>query len=53
VSSASPARRSTSGVFPDEDPSDDQVSVQERNNVERKRGRVIKVRERVPFVVYI
>jgi len=42
---------STSGVFPEEDPSDGQVSVQERNNVER--GGVVKFRERIPFVVYV
>ena len=42
VSSPSPARRSISGVFPDEGPSDSQVSVQERNNVERKSRESLK-----------
>jgi len=51
VSSLNPIRRSTSSVFSDEGSSDDQVSIQERNNVER--GGVGKVRERIPFVVYV
>jgi len=37
VSSPSPARTCTSGVFSEESPSDGQVSVQERNNAERER----------------
>ena len=39
VSSTSPARRSTSGVFPEEGPSDGQVSIQERSDRERERER--------------
>ena len=48
ASSPSPARRSTSGVFPEEGPSDGQVSIQERNNVERERGREI-----IFFLMYV
>jgi len=46
VSSASPARRSTSGVFFEEDPCNDQVNVQERNNVERERETNERERQR-------
>jgi len=55
VSSPSLARRSILDIFPEEGPSDGQVSIQERNNVERdnERGRVGKVRERILLVVYV
>ena len=40
-----------SGVFLKEESSDGEVSVQERKNIER--GRIVKVSERILFVVYV
>jgi len=52
VLSKRPVRRSTWGVFPKEDPSDDEFGVQKRNNVERE-GESGKLERELPFVVCV
>jgi len=41
-----PAERSTSGAFPEEGPSNGQVSILKRNNVKRERVERIEEKER-------